>query len=86
MPGQDLVSLLVVAFILSIILAGAFIVIHKRWIGRKSIMYGAQFTAQSVYLQYQNRQKKKSVEHVLLQREERKQDVEGDDIGRFFKS
>jgi hypothetical protein len=86
MPGQDLVSLLVVAFIFFIILAEAFIVIQKRWINRKSIMYGAQFTAQNILLQYQNRQKKKSVEHVLLQREERKQDVEGDDIGRFFKS
>lgn len=84
MTGQDLVSLLVTAFILSIILAGAFIIIHKRWIGRKSTMYGAQFTAQSVYLQYQNLQKKKSIEHVLQQREERKQDDEGDDIGRFF--
>jgi len=59
MSDQDLISLLVVAFIFIIILAGAFIVIQKRWISRKSTMYGAQFTAQSLYLQYQNQQKKK---------------------------
>ncbi|HEX7402193.1 MAG TPA: hypothetical protein VF369_08440 [candidate division Zixibacteria bacterium] len=49
-------------------------------------MYGAQFAAQNILLQYQNRQKKKSIEHVLQQKEERKQDDEGDDLGRFFKS
>jgi hypothetical protein len=86
MSGQDSVSLLVVAFVFFIILAGAFIVIKKRWINKKSTMYGAQFTAQNILLQYQNQQKKKSIEHVLKQREERKQDDEGDDLKRFLKS
>jgi hypothetical protein len=86
MSSSDLVSLLLVAFIFFLILAGAFIVIKKRWINGKSTLYGPQFTAQNILLQYQNRQKKKSIEHVLQQREERKQDVEGDDLGRFFKS
>jgi len=86
MSSSDLASLLLVAFILFIILAGAFIVIKKRWINRKATMYGAQFAAQNILLQYQNRQKKKSIEHVLQQKEERKQDDEGDDLGRFFKS
>jgi hypothetical protein len=49
-------------------------------------MYGAQFTARNILLQYQNQQKKKSIEHVLKQREERKQDDEGDDLKRFLKS
>jgi hypothetical protein len=48
-------------------------------------MYGAQFTAQSVYLQYQNQQKNKSIEHVLQQKEEKKQDYEGDDLKRFLR-
>lgn len=86
MSGQDLMSLILVVFILSIIMVGAFIIIHKRWINRKATMYGAQFAAQNILLQYQNQQKKKSIEHVLQQKEERKQDAEGDDIGRFFKS
>jgi hypothetical protein len=86
MSGPDLLSLLLVVFIFFIILAGSFIVVKRRWFNRKATMYGAQYTAQNIFLQYQNRQKKKSVEHVLLQKEERKQDVEGDDIGRFFKS
>ncbi len=86
MSGQDLMSLIVVVFIFSIILAGAFLVIQKRWLKSKTTMYSAQFTAQNILLQYQNQQKKKSIEHVLQQKEERKQDEEGDDIGRFFKS
>lgn len=86
MSGQDLVSLLVVAFIFFIILAGAFIVIQKRWINRNPTINGAQFTAQSVYLQYQNQQKNKSIEHVLQQKEEKKQDYEGDDLKRFLRS
>ncbi len=83
MSVNDLVSLFLAAFIFLIILAGAFIVIKKRWINKKPSMYGAQFAAQNIYLQYQNLQKKRSVEHVLNQKEERKQDDEGDDIKRF---
>jgi hypothetical protein len=37
-------------------------------------------------MQFQNLQKKKSIEHVLQQKEEKKQDDEGDDIKRFFQS
>jgi hypothetical protein len=86
MSSSDVVSLLVAAFIFLIILAGSFLVIHKRWMSRKPILYGAQFTARNILLQYQNQQKKKSFEHVIRQTEERKQDEKGDDIERFFKS
>jgi hypothetical protein len=86
MPGEDIISLVLVAFILLIIFVGAFIVVKKRWINKKPTIYGAQFTGQNVYMQFQNLQKKKSIEHVLQQKEEKKQDDEGDDIKRFFPS
>jgi uncharacterized protein (UPF0333 family) len=79
-------SLILPLLILIIILVGAFVVIKKRWIDKKPTMCSAQFTAQNVFLQYQNQQRKKSIEHVLQQREERKQEDEGDDLERFFKS
>jgi hypothetical protein len=86
MSEEDIVSLLLVAFIFLIIFVGAFIVVKKRWINKKPTIYSAQFTGQNVYMQFQNLQKKKSIEHVLHQKEEKKQDDEGDDIERFFQS
>jgi hypothetical protein len=86
MPGEDTLSLLLVAFLFLIIFVGAFMVVKKRWISKKPTIYGAQFTGQNVYMQFQNLQKKKSIEHVLHQKEEKKQDDEGDDIKRFFQN
>jgi hypothetical protein len=86
MPGEDIISLVLVAFILLIIFVGAFIVVKKRWINKKPTIYGAQFTGQNVYMQFQNLQKKKSIERVLQQKEEKKHDDEGDDMRRFFPS
>jgi flagellar biosynthesis/type III secretory pathway M-ring protein FliF/YscJ len=86
MLGEDIISLLLVVFILLIIFVGMFIVVKKRWKDKKHTMYRAQFTGQNVYMQFQNLQKKKSIEHVLHQKEEKKQDDEGDDIKRFFQS
>jgi hypothetical protein len=86
MLSEDTLSLLLVAFLFLIIFVGAFIVVKKRWINKKPTIYGAQFTGQNVYMQFQNLQKKKSIEHVLHQKEEKKQDDEGDDIKRFFQS
>jgi hypothetical protein len=83
MTGEDIVNLSFVAFLFLIIFIGAFIMIKKRWINTKCKMYTAQFTAQNVYLQYQNLQKKKSIEHVIDQNDEKKQDDDGDDIKRF---
>lgn len=81
---ENLASLSLVALILLVIFVGALVVIKKRWINKKPTMYGAQFTGQNIYLQYQNLQKKKSIEHVLDQKEEKKQDHDGDDLSRFF--
>lgn len=86
MPSEDTLSLLPVAFLFLIIFVGVFMVVKKRWINKKSTIYGAQFTGQNVYMQFQNLQKKKSIEHVLHQKEEKKQDDAGDDIKRFFQS
>ncbi len=83
MPGEDIISLLLVVFILLIIFAGMFIVVKKRWINAKRKMYGAQFTGQNIYLQFQNRQKKNAIEQVQYQKEEKKQDKDGDDMSRF---
>jgi len=54
MPGEDTISLLLVAIIFLVIFVGAFIVIKKRWINKKATMYRAQFTSQNVYMQYHN--------------------------------
>jgi len=83
MASQNIISLLLVAFIFLIIFVGAFIVIKKRWINKKPTIYSAQFTAQNIYMQFQNRQKKDAIEHVQYQKEEKKQDDDGDDINRF---
>lgn len=86
MASQNIISLLLVAFIFLIIFVGAFSVIKKRWINTKRTIYSAQFTGQNIYMQFQNLQKKKAIEHVQYQKEEKKQDDDGDDIGRFPQS
>lgn len=86
MPGEDIISLLLITFLFLIVFVGMFAIIKKRWINKKPTIYSAQFTGQNIYMQYQNLQKKKSIEHVLQQKEEKKQDDEGDDIKRFFQS
>ncbi|KPL03539.1 MAG: hypothetical protein AMJ73_06525 [candidate division Zixibacteria bacterium SM1_73] len=83
MPGEDIISLLLVVFILLMIFIGIFVVIKRRWINAKRTMYGAQFTAQNIYMQFQNRQKKNAIEQVQYQKEEKKQDSDGDDMSRF---
>lgn len=86
MPGEDIISLLLVVFIFLILFVGMFIVVKGRWINKKPTIYSAQFTAQNIYMQFQNRQKKNAIEHVQYQKEEKKQDKDGDDIGRFSQS
>jgi len=86
MLGEDIMSLLLVVFIFLIIFVGMFIVVKRRWINAKRTMYGAQFTAQNIYMQFQNRQKKNAIEQVQYQREEKKQDNDGDDTSRFPQS
>ena len=81
---HDLISLSSVALLLLGIFVGALVVIKKRWLNKERTIYGAQFIGQNIYLQYQNLQKKKSIEHVLNQKEEKKQDHDGDDLSRFF--
>jgi len=76
MPSEDTLSLLLAAFLFMIIFVGAFMVVKKRWVNKKPTIHGAQFTGQNVYMQFQNLQKKKSIEHVLHQKEEKKQDDE----------
>jgi len=83
MPSQNIISLLLVAFIFIIIFVGAFIVVKKRWINKKPTIYSAQFTGQNIYMQFQNRQKKNAIEQVQYQKEEKKQDSDGDDMSRF---
>ena len=86
MFGEDITSLLLVVFILLAIFVGMFIVVKKRWMSAKRTMYGAQFTAQNIYMQFQNRQKKSAIEQVQYQKEEKKQDNDGDDMSRFPQS
>jgi len=86
MPSEDSTSLLLVALLLLGILVGMFFVVKRRWINKKPTICSAQFTAQNIYMQFQNRQKKDAIEHVQYQKEEKKQDSDGDDISRFSQS
>ncbi|MGB8656963.1 MAG: hypothetical protein WCE90_04155 [Candidatus Zixiibacteriota bacterium] len=86
MSGEASMSLLVPALIFLGILGGAFVVVRNRWISKKPTRYAAQFTAQSIFMQYQNLQKKKSVEHVLQRKEEEKEHAEGDDLSHFLRT
>jgi uncharacterized membrane protein (DUF106 family) len=83
MPSEDITSLLLAALLLLAVLVAVFLIIKRRWINAKRTMYGAQFTAQNIYMQFQNRQKKNAIEQVQYQKEEKKQDNDGDDMDRF---
>jgi hypothetical protein len=72
MPSQNIISLLLVVFIFLITFVGMFIVVKKRWINKKLTICSAQFTAQNIYRQFQNRQKKNAIEHVIFQKEDDK--------------
>ena len=86
MLGEDMEGVLLVVFIFLIIFVGMFIVVKGRWINKKPTIYSAQFTAQNIYMQFQNRQKKNAMEHVQYQKEEKKQDSDGYDMSRFSQS
>ena len=66
---------LLVAFVFLIIFIGMFFVIKRRWIAKRLGIYSAQFTAQNIYAQFQNRQKKNAIEHVLYRKEEKNSKV-----------
>ena len=75
-------SYLVLAVILTAILAVCSAVIIRRWIYKKPINAGSQYMAQNIYLQYQNAEKRRSIEQVMYQKEDERREAFG---GESFK-
>ncbi len=58
------------------------VVIKRYWIDKKSITSGSQFVGEEIYMQWQNKDKKRAIEQVIYQKEEEEEeDDEGEDIG-----
>ena len=61
-------------------------IIKRRWVDKKSIPGGIQFTSEHVYTQFQNKNRKQAIEHVhYLNEDDEVEDEEGDDVSRFSK-
>ena len=70
MAADQLESYLLIGTILAAILAVCSAVIIRRWILRRPIRAGSQYMAQNIYLQYQNAERRRSIEQVMYQRED----------------
>jgi len=79
-----MISSLITLFIFSLIFLFCGYVIKRRWIDKKSIPGGIQFTSEHVYKQFQNKQKQRAMEHVhYLKEDEEQENDESEDINRF---
>jgi opacity protein-like surface antigen len=76
---QNLSSLITAAVILLLALAFAAWVIKRRFIDKKNIGGGSQFVGRHIMMQFQDADKKKATEQVIVQEEERKQYFAGND-------
>ena len=76
---QDTFSLTVSAAILLLILAFCIWVVKRRFIDKKGINAGSQFVGRHIMMQFQDAEKKKAVEQIILQEEERQPDFSGED-------
>ena len=73
-------SYAVMAVLLLAIFAFCAIVIKRYWIDKKPIGGTSQFVGRNVLQQFQNADRKESIEHVIyMEEEERKQDFDADD-------
>ena len=80
----EIIKLLIVPFFFLIIFGFCVYIIKRRWIDKKPFSAGVQFSGEYVYTQFQNKDKKRAIEHVHYMHEDKeKEDDEGDDLSRF---
>lgn len=82
MAAGQIGSFLLPVVILIVILAFCSAVIVKRWIRKKPIGLASQYMGQNIYLQYQNAEKRHSIEQVMFQKEDERHEAFG---GEGFK-
>lgn len=76
---QNTFSLILSAAMLLLVLAFCIWVVKRRFIDKKGINAGSQFVGRHIMMQFQDAEKKKAVEQIILQEEERQQDFSGED-------
>lgn len=82
MSIDNLFSFILIISLLALFFAFCTIVIKRYWIDKKSITSGSQFVGEEISIQWQNKDKKRAMEHVIYQKEEEEEeDDEGEDIG-----
>lgn len=74
MTAGHIESILIPASILVLILAICSVVIIKRWVYKKPMGAGSQYMGQNIYMQYQNAEKKHSVEQIMFIKEDERND------------
>jgi len=83
MSQDNLVSLIFVALLLFLLFTFCGIVIKRYWIDKKSVTSGSQFVGENIYMQWQNKDKKRAMEHVIYKKEdEEEDDDEGEGLHR----
>ncbi|UCE07314.1 MAG: hypothetical protein JSW07_04585 [bacterium] len=79
MSNENLISFILVVALLALFFTFCAIVIKRYWIDKKSVTSGSQFVGEEILKQWQNRDKKRAMEHVIYQKEdEEEEDEEGE--------
>ena len=73
-----MLSIILPVLIVLAILALAAWIIKRRFIDHKGISAGSQFVGRHVMMQFQDADKHRATEQIILQEEERKQDFSAD--------
>ncbi len=82
MSTDNLFSFILIISVLALFFTFCAVVIKRYWIDKKSITSGSQFVGEEIYMQWQNKDKKRAIEQVIYQKEEEEEeDDEGEDIG-----
>ncbi len=69
---DDLVGFLIISLIILLIFAFCAIVIKRHWIDKRWINSESQFVGRNIYMQFQNADKKRAIEHVIFKKEDEK--------------
>ena len=81
MAAGQIESILLPVVILIVAFCSAVIV--KRWIRKKPIGAASQYMGQNIYMQYQNAEKRHSIEQVMFQKEDERQEAFGGESSEF---
>ncbi len=69
-------SYLVLLLLLLLIFLFCLVMIKRFWIEKKPISFGSQFVGENIYRQFLMADKKRAIEQVIYQREEKEQEAE----------